>query len=302
MKKYSNSFSMMLLFASISFLTNAQQVTTGKSASQARSLSNFNFINLKMSGTVYVKQDDKFSILIEAPSEIIDKITTEVYSNTLEIGNKNKFTVGVTPPIKIYVGMPKPNGLEVDGSGEIITESGITSDFLSLVVNGSGNIKALEVIAAKLNAEVNGSGNVSLSKATSQSAVIALHGSGNFTSENIAAKLITVSLEGSGDVKLSQVAAEKLWMTNNGSGSIRQVSGMASLVLLENSGSGNISANELNGSSISVSNSGSGDVSVGASETLNAQLTGSGDIRYHGNPKTLRKDVTGSGSLNQREN
>lgn len=288
----------MVLLLTASFNpVKAQQITSGKSTSQSRMLSNFNFIKLKMSGTVYVKQGEQFSVTVEAPAEIIDKITTEVSENTLVIENKSKYTVGVTPATKIYITLPKPNGFEVNGSGDIIAQTDISTNFLSVDVEGSGIVKLMEVTAGKINLQLDGSGRIVQKKSTSESALIEVRGSGSYECESITGKLISVSLDGSGDIKLAGVAAGKLWMQNSGSGSIRQVNGMASDVLIENNGSGSISAAELNGGSISVANTGSGDIVVGASETLNAQLTGSGDIRYHGTPKTMRKDVTGSGSV-----
>ncbi|MEO6168633.1 MAG: DUF2807 domain-containing protein [Chitinophagales bacterium] len=288
----------LLLFISL-IEGQAQQITSGKSASQTRTLSNFSFIELKMSGTVYVKQGDQFSVLVEAPAEIINKITTEVFENTLMIENKNKYTVGITPAIKIYVSLPKPNGLEVKGSGSIIAQTNITTNFLSAVVEGSGGIKLMDVAAGKLNIQLEGSGGIVQKKATSESTLIEIRGSGGYECENVTGNLVSVSLDGSGDIKLSGVAAGKLWMQNNGSGSIRHVNGMASEVLLENNGSGSISAGDLNGGSISAANTGSGDIEVGSSETLNAQLSGSGDIRYHGMPKAMRKDISGSGNISQ---
>jgi hypothetical protein len=69
------------------------------------------------------------------------------------------------------------------------------------------------------------------------------------------------------------------------------------MVMIENSGSGNIDAGNLKGASLSVVNSGSGDVIIGTGEMLEAQLTGSGDIRYHTMPMNIRKDVRGSGRI-----
>lgn len=290
-------FPLLLIFSSL--FSQAQQITTGKTNSQVRTLNNFNFIDLNMSGNVYVKQSDAFNVVVEAPSEIIDKITTEVSDNTLHIDNKNKYTVGVTPPVKIYVSMPRPNGFEVDGSGSIIGETNIITNLLLLEVNGSGNIKMMEITAAKLNVQMDGSGSVEMEKGIVENALIEVEGSGNYKGNSLSAKIIAVSLDGSGNISMPEIAAEKLWVKNTGSGDIHHVSGMAMQALFENDGSGNISAGDLSGSFLTVENSGSGNIAVGASETLHAELSGSGDIRYKGMPKTMRQEISGSGNFSK---
>lgn len=287
-----------LLFIVPGFIA-AQQTSNTKSESQNRTTSNFNFINLKMSGTVYISQSDQYSILVEAPAEFIDKITTEVTENTLMIENRNKNIANNSPAVKIYVNMPRPNGLEVNGSGNIAAQTAITTNFLSVSVAGSGQINLKEVTAGKLAIRIDGSGQIEQTKAIAESVMIDLHGSGSYDGANFTCRLLSVSLDGSGDIQLAAIAAGKLWLQNSGSGSIRHVSGLATEALLENTGSGAISAAELNGGTISASSTGSGDIQVGISETLNAQLSGSGSIRYHGTPKTMRKDVSGSGRVSQ---
>ncbi|MEP7128990.1 MAG: DUF2807 domain-containing protein [Chitinophagales bacterium] len=299
MKKILLLGNLLFLFLAFENTAHSQQVTTGKTSSQTRSLSNFNFVNLKMSGIIYLKQADQFSVMIEAPVEIIDKITTEVSENTLVIENKNKYTIGYMPAVKIYVTLPKPNGLEVNGSGDIIAQTDITSNFLSVNVAGSGRIKLMGISASKINIQLLGSGQISHGEVITESALIEIRGSGDYEGAKLTSRLISASMDGSGSIKLSTIAAGKLWMQNRGSGSIRQLSGMATVVLFENNGSGDISAGELNGGTISVSNAGSGNIDVGICETLNAELSGSGDVRYHGTPKTMRKNVSGSGDVSQ---
>jgi hypothetical protein len=46
-----------------------------------------------------------------------------------------------------------------------------------------------------------------------------------------------------------------------------------------------------------VTISGSGSVSVHATNSLNAAIYGSGDIRYSGRPETVQQQITGSGSV-----
>ena len=286
-----------LLFLLLVANSYAQEKSTGNRITQTRNLSDFSFIKLEMSGTVYVQQGDQFSVTIEAAPTLIDQITTTVSERTLVIDNKNKNWSGASSIVKVYVQLPLINGLEVAGSGAIEAQTNLTSNLLSCKMGGSGIIKLKEVAAGKISLKLEGSGKIALTKATAENAILELHGSGNLSCENITAKLLAVTLDGSGDITLPALATGKLYLQNTGSGSIRQLKGVAAEVLLENNGSGNITAAELDGSSISIVNAGSGNIAVGACETLNAQITGSGNIRYQGTPKNMRTNVTGSGTI-----
>jgi hypothetical protein len=265
--------------------------------SQVRPLSNFNFIKLKSGDEVFVTQENSFGIKVVAADELIDQVTTEVSNNTLEIGTKSKGMKSGQQQARIYISLPKPNGLEVDGSGTIIMQNAVMTDFLSLSVNGSGTIKIQESTTQQLKVSMNGSGTIKHDDVITETALIELAGSGSVKGENIMCKMVSLSVSGSGAIRSQEISSSKITMTNNGSGSINQDGGMASMVIIENSGSGDIDAGNLKAASLSVINSGSGDIIIGTGEMLEAQLTGSGDIRYHTAPMNIRKDVRGSGRI-----
>lgn len=106
---------------------------------------------------------------------------------------------------------------------------------------------------------------------------------------------ITLEIDGSGSidvlVKSPEVRAEV-----NGSGSI-SVQGRTRNLITDNSGSGSINASGLLSETSTVENSGSGSTHVFASVNLNADLNGSGDIVYDGNPPSKKIDDDGSGSI-----
>jgi len=62
-------------------------------------------------------------------------------------------------------------------------------------------------------------------------------------------------------------------------------------------GSGKINGEQLKASSVKVTVDGSGEANVYASEQLDADLSGSGSIRYSGNPAKIYQKDNGSGSI-----
>ena len=107
---------------------------------------------------------------------------------------------------------------------------------------------------------------------------LSLRGSGSITAPGYSGTALTVSLPGSGDIT---------------------VNGTADQVKISLSGSGNVNLNDLKAKAATVSLNGSGNVSVNASESLDASITGSGNIRYSGNPAKVTKVVRGSGTIQQ---
>ena len=105
-----------------------------------------------------------------------------------------------------------------------------------------------------------------------------------------------IEVEGSGDVRVDDVDGEKFSVAIRGSGDVRVV-GHANSVELSVAGSGDIDASNLHAREGIVHISGSGDIKVHASKSLDANVSGSGDIRYGGNPEKISKSIAGSGSV-----
>ncbi len=125
---------------------------------------------------------------------------------------------------------------------------------------------------------------------------IKLSGSGDvFFKEGINSTDMAVTLSGSGDV-VGKINASSVECTLTGSGDLK-ISGRAENAKIKLTGSGDLSARELQTVNTYVELVGSGDVDVNVSGSLNAKLAGSGDIRYSGNPKSVSKSKSGSGSI-----
>lgn len=121
-------------------------------------------------------------------------------------------------------------------------------------------------------------------------------GSSRITTKNtIKSDNFDLTLSGSGKFKGS-VETQKLEMSISGSGDI-ELSGSAKEQDISISGSGDLEAMELKSSFAKIKISGSGNASVAVSEELDARVSGSGDIRFAGNPQKQIIKTTGSGSI-----
>jgi hypothetical protein len=118
-----------------------------------------------------------------------------------------------------------------------------------------------------------------------------------FFKEGINADKMELSVSGSGDV-IGKLNAKSLETRVSGSGDIK-LAGNAQTATIRMNGSGDFSGRDFVTAVTMVSISGSGDATVNASQKLDARVSGSGDIRYAGNPKQVSKSTSGSGDIHR---
>ena len=89
---------------------------------------------------------------------------------------------------------------------------------------------------------------------------------------------------------------EKLNCNSSSGGDIR-ISGTTTLLIAEASSGSDIKASNLKAETSKVKASSGADISVNTSKELTARATSGGDIRYSGNPQTIDKSDSSSGSV-----
>lgn len=127
--------------------------------------------------------------------------------------------------------------------------------------------------------------------------------------------LVDIDIEGSGDLDVNNMFGSNLNVVSLGSGDANieydglfvnyesRGSGDTYFVGTTNTfntnleGSGDLMARHFHAQDVNVKVDGSGDAIVYAANSLTAQISGSGDINYYGNPLTVSTSVTGSGNI-----
>jgi len=99
-----------------------------------------------------------------------------------------------------------------------------------------------------------------------------------------------VSISGSGDINIIDFKNDNLSLNISGSGDIT-ANGEVQTLIAKISGSGLISK------SATITINGSGDAKIWASDSISAQINGSGDIEYSGNPINVKSKINGSGDI-----
>ncbi len=125
---------------------------------------------------------------------------------------------------------------------------------------------------------------------------IYLKGSGDVNGSNLIGNHVFVRLDGSGDVNLSYSMLNSMDVDLEGSGDIN-ISGVANDSHVELKGSGDINCKDLTVNEAHVDLDGSGDIKVYVLNELTANVSGSGDVYYWGNPPVVNSNVSGSGQV-----
>jgi hypothetical protein len=192
---------------------------------------------------------------------------------------------------------------QVVGSGHVIGETRDVANFTSVELAGSADVNILLGNAESVNVEADDNiAPLIQTIVTNGRLVISTKSNIHFTTANrvvvtLAMKsLERVTLSGSGNLHVADMAGPDLVVDLPGSGDIT-VDGVANHVTISLPGSGNIQCNGLKAKSAKVTLMGSGNITVYASENLDANIAGSGTIRYEGNPAQVTKSITGSGTI-----
>ena len=207
-----------------------------------RHLSGFSSVSVSGSFDVFITQGNTESVKVEAPSDVLDHIITEVNGGELKIYNKhdnwswNDWFGGHHKKIAIYVSAKDLNAISLSGSGDVFFKEGITSNSLKLRVSGSGDVLG-KVQVKTLESSISGSGDMKLSGSAENSSVDVV-GSGDFTGRNLVTVNTYVRVTGSGDADVN--ASDKVDAAVRGSGDVHYT-GTAKNVSSSKTGSGDIS-------------------------------------------------------------
>ncbi len=72
-------------------------------------------------------------------------------------------------------------------------------------------------------------------------------------------------------------------------------------LLVDMTGASQLAADGLQAKTAEISTTGAGDADVAVTDTLKVVITGAGKVTYSGNPPTIKKQITGAGSIRHKD-
>jgi hypothetical protein len=167
-----------LVLSDRSSTTSYSQSGTGSgvAATQARSLPPLTGIDLAGANNVVVRVGARQSVIVHGDSNLLGRVTTQVSSGSLVIGN-TPGTLNARSPMFVAVSVPSLDALTVEGSGNI-SVTGVNSPSLTVRLPGSGTIHVAGT-TARLDVAIGGSGSALLSQLIARDATASIDGSGS---------------------------------------------------------------------------------------------------------------------------
>lgn len=107
-------------------------------------------------------------------------------------------------------------------------------------------------------------------------------------------------LRGATDFKASKLSAPNFFIESDGASDVI-LDGTADSLTARLRGAGDLNAEALQAKVVELSLMGAADAKVTATESLSVSIKGAGDVRYGGNPKTIKKSVAGAGSVRPKK-
>lgn len=209
----------------------------GDLKSEERSATSFTVIANETSFQVIYVKGDQHSITVEAESNLLPYIETEISGGALEVRTvRGTHCLRYTTQPVITVTAPLISELVNAGSGDIIAGP-LGGEDVKIIVSGSGEISCGDISARDVSVVISGSGNVLTGEISALTMKATLSGSGDLTaSGEVTTARYVVS--GSGPVFAAELTTEEAVVTISGSGSVyTTVSDTLDAVI---SGSGNI--------------------------------------------------------------
>lgn len=249
----------------------ARNVTPSKvTAEKSVTMQKINQISLNITAKVIYTQGSATTLTMSGPDNLLPLIVLDNSNGALSISYPSDLNIKGRldkDDIVINITSPSVSGFAVCSAGEIEVPSAISVKDLSLAVTGAGDMELKGVTATgALNAAVTGAGDLELDMHVKAAFVnLAVTGAGDLECENITTPLLNAAVSGSGDIELK--------------------GGKADVANFSTSGAGDINARKMPAAQVSATVCGAGDILCNATTTLNASITGGGEIKYVGSPK-----------------
>ncbi len=187
----------------------------------------------------------------------------------------------------------------VKGSGNAKTESRSLTEFMFIQFEGRGKVVVNEGKESTIRLTIDDNLLPLISTDVNHS-MLTIRGTSNYSStlglvaEVTTPQLWALAISGAGHLIASNINSTNLLLRITGTGKI-QAKGTTQRLESKISGSGNIDAEELEARFAEITIIGAGNIRVHVSDELTVKIVGAGNVQYAGNPKSVRKTVTGAG-------
>ena len=193
------------------------------------------------------------------------------------------------------------DGPQIVGSGTLKTESRALQGFNAIHMKDPSDVQV--EIGPRFSVSVTSDDNLlPLVETRLDGDTLVIESKGSYRSHHapkikvVMPALSALQVSGSGDALIRGLDGGAVKLAVAGSGDI-EAAGRIDELNIRIDGSGDVNAEQLKATKAKVEVDGSGDANLTASDTLDAVVNGSGDIRYGGHPSHVSNKIHGSGDI-----
>lgn len=188
------------LFTITSCIDDFTITGNGIAATEGRITSDFSQVLSEGAFDVHITHGDEFEVTLNAESNILPYIETDVNGNNLRIHVRGIHNVNNRLPMKVYITTPYLDGIRQSGSGTFTTDF-FEADHFDIAISGSGSVETA-VDAISVDAVISGSGILLISGAASDGD-FRVSGSGKINAHEMELNHCDASVSGSGNMWLN---------------------------------------------------------------------------------------------------
>lgn len=190
----------------------------GEVTTETRSTGDYDGVKCAGSMDYVLVAGTEGKITIEAESNLMEYIVTEIKNNNLIVKVKKGYNLkpSFNKTLKVTIPFKDISSVSLAGSGDVWNEDKIKSNSLDISLAGSGDM-VLDVDANSVEGSLAGSGDMTL-KGNTNDLTVKVAGSGDIDAFGLQANNTKASVAGSGDI--SVVSNKSLYARVSGSGDI----------------------------------------------------------------------------------
>lgn len=187
----------------------------GNIKSENREVSNFNNIKINGAFTIYLSQDDDYSLKIVADENLLEVIKSKVKNDVLYISTEK--SIYKSRELKLYIGFKHLSGIKANGAISLKSNQVLRFDELDIEINGASSAN-LELSANRLCIDNSGASTIKLA-GKSDDLEIDISGAGSVNAIDLTAKKCKIDISGVGSGKVH--VKNELRVNISGIGSVK---------------------------------------------------------------------------------
>lgn len=221
---------------------------------------------------VYVQRDGKPGVSVYGSENVLPYLKVQVTGNTLNVSIEGKVQIRGEHRLKVMVSNPGLVAVSTSGTGDIDLNGRFATGDFEMSTTGTGDIDF---------DSIESSGKVT----------VTVRGTGDVDGRSLRCGSLSATVSGTGDIDIDDIRSDSFKLSVSGTGDA-EVGGRTNEFNVSVSGTGSVDARDLKADVVNAKVSGTGSLSCYAAKALYATESGTGSIRYGGNPEIV--DIKGN--------